>query len=214
LRNNSQKIIIRKEPFIIPIPKVIFPDYFTILFLRCEKRPFEHYSQTQGKDYEQNHFPRKVQRYNEGQLKGVRDFMPRIRPETDLRDCYEEISNYCREKKEPIFITRQGHGDLAIMSLEVYELLVQSMDIFRLDRLLQEGKVTEVSGAMNRINTASGNVRELSDAAAQKGEDMLQAAEDAGAGAREFLFRGAAQAKQDAPAGIGKSRQEFVKPKE
>lgn len=48
--------------------------------------------------------------------------MPQIRPITDLRNT-NEISELCHAKNEPIFITKNGYGDLVIMSMEVYEKL-------------------------------------------------------------------------------------------
>ena len=48
--------------------------------------------------------------------------MPHIRPITDLRNT-TEISELCHAKKEPIFITKNGYGDLVIMSIETYEAL-------------------------------------------------------------------------------------------
>jgi hypothetical protein len=37
--------------------------------------------------------------------------MPQIRPITDLRNT-NEISELCHAKKEPLFITKNGYGDL------------------------------------------------------------------------------------------------------
>ena len=48
--------------------------------------------------------------------------MPQIRPITDLRNT-TEISELCHARKEPIFITKNGYGDLVIMSMETYEAL-------------------------------------------------------------------------------------------
>lgn len=48
--------------------------------------------------------------------------MPQIRPITDLRNT-TEISELCHAKNEPIFITKNGYGDLVIMSMETYEAL-------------------------------------------------------------------------------------------
>lgn len=48
--------------------------------------------------------------------------MPQIRPITDLRNT-TEISELCHAKREPIFITKNGYGDLVIMSMETYEAL-------------------------------------------------------------------------------------------
>ncbi len=48
--------------------------------------------------------------------------MPQIRPITDLRNT-TEIAELCHAKDEPIFITKNGYGDLVIMSMETYEAL-------------------------------------------------------------------------------------------
>lgn len=50
--------------------------------------------------------------------------MPRIIPITDLRNT-TEISRICHEKNEPVFITKNGYGDMVIMSLETYEKLTE-----------------------------------------------------------------------------------------
>ncbi|MDD2401873.1 MAG: type II toxin-antitoxin system Phd/YefM family antitoxin, partial [Clostridia bacterium] len=50
--------------------------------------------------------------------------MPTIRPSSDLRNSYNEISEFCHKHKEPIYITRNGSGDLAVMSIETYERLI------------------------------------------------------------------------------------------
>lgn len=49
--------------------------------------------------------------------------MPQIRPITDLRNT-TEISDICHAKNEPVFITKNGYGDLVIMSIEAYDELV------------------------------------------------------------------------------------------
>ena len=51
--------------------------------------------------------------------------MPQIRPITDLRNT-NEISDICHSRKEPIFITKNGYGDLVIMSIETYEAMVET----------------------------------------------------------------------------------------
>lgn len=50
--------------------------------------------------------------------------MPQIRPISDLRNT-TEISNACHAKREPMFITKNGYGDLVIMSIETYEELLE-----------------------------------------------------------------------------------------
>ncbi|MGQ9778731.1 MAG: type II toxin-antitoxin system prevent-host-death family antitoxin [Bacillota bacterium] len=62
--------------------------------------------------------------------------MPVIRPSSDLRNRYNEISEFCHKYSEPVFITKNGHGDLAVMSIETFERLVGK---FELHKLLGEG---------------------------------------------------------------------------
>lgn len=49
--------------------------------------------------------------------------MPQIRPITDLRNT-NEISDICHAKNEPIFITKNGYGDLVVMSIQAYESML------------------------------------------------------------------------------------------
>jgi prevent-host-death family protein len=51
--------------------------------------------------------------------------MPQIRPITDLRNT-TEISNVCHAKREPVFITKNGYGDLVVMSMETYEEMLET----------------------------------------------------------------------------------------
>ena len=62
--------------------------------------------------------------------------MPTIRPSADLRNNYNEISEYCHKYTEPVFITRNGQGDLAVMSIETYELITGKIELYK---LLEEG---------------------------------------------------------------------------
>ena len=47
--------------------------------------------------------------------------MPNIRPISDLRNNTNEISEFCHNSREPIFITKNGLGDMVVMSIETYE---------------------------------------------------------------------------------------------
>lgn len=62
--------------------------------------------------------------------------MPTIRPSSDLRNKYVEISEYCHKYSEPVYITKNGQGDLAVMSIETYEKLVGKFELYK---LLDEG---------------------------------------------------------------------------
>ena len=58
--------------------------------------------------------------------------MPTIRPSADLRNNYNEISDFCHTYSEPVFITKNGKGDLAVMSMETYELLSGKLELYSL----------------------------------------------------------------------------------
>lgn len=47
--------------------------------------------------------------------------MPNIRPISDLRNHANEISDFCRQERQPVFITKNGVGDMVVMSIEAYE---------------------------------------------------------------------------------------------
>lgn len=57
--------------------------------------------------------------------------MPHIKSSTDLRNSYNEISKFCHEHEEPVFITKNGQGDLAVMSIEAYEMLNGKLELYR-----------------------------------------------------------------------------------
>ena len=80
--------------------------------------------------------------------------MPLIRSSADLRNGYNEISNLCHNYSEPVFITKNGKGDLAVMSIEAYEQLVGRFELYG---KLQEG--------MNDI--AQGNTKPFAEAIAE-----------------------------------------------
>lgn len=54
--------------------------------------------------------------------------MPRIIPIRDLRDT-GKMSEMCSASNEPIFITKNGYGDMVIMSMAVYEQRMARLEI-------------------------------------------------------------------------------------
>jgi len=56
--------------------------------------------------------------------------MPEIRKSADLRNNYGEISEFCHTYKEPVFITKNGQGDLAVMSIETYREIIGKLELY------------------------------------------------------------------------------------
>ena len=55
--------------------------------------------------------------------------MPQIIPIRDLKNT-SEISELCRTTGEPIFVTKNGYGDMVVMSMETYEKQMRLLDIY------------------------------------------------------------------------------------
>lgn len=77
--------------------------------------------------------------------------MPAIKSSADLRNNYNEISTFCHKYPEPVFITKNGKGDLAVMSIEAYEELSSRFELY-----------SQIKEGMDDI--ACGNTRSFTDA--------------------------------------------------
>jgi len=70
--------------------------------------------------------------------------MPHIRPVSDLRNNFADISRIVHETKEPVFLTKNGYGDMVVMSMEAYERkLFESEIYFKLKEAELEAKSTD-----------------------------------------------------------------------
>jgi PHD/YefM family antitoxin component YafN of YafNO toxin-antitoxin module len=58
--------------------------------------------------------------------------MPMIRPSSDLRNKYNEIAEFCHKYKEPVYLTKNGQGDLAVMSIDAFEQLLGRQELYGL----------------------------------------------------------------------------------
>ena len=56
--------------------------------------------------------------------------MPTIRPISDLRNSANEISDFCRQTRQPVYITRNGTGDMVVLSMEEYERQQALIDLY------------------------------------------------------------------------------------
>lgn len=57
--------------------------------------------------------------------------MPTIKPISDLRNNFNEISEICHKESEPVFITKNGQGDLVVMSMALYEKQQALLDLYQ-----------------------------------------------------------------------------------
>ena len=80
--------------------------------------------------------------------------MPKIIPIRDLRDT-GKMSELCNESQEPIFITKNGYGDMVIMSMSVYERTMARLKMHEkiLERKAQAdaGKLMDGLAAMETL---------------------------------------------------------------
>ena len=72
--------------------------------------------------------------------------MPKIIPIKDLKNT-SDISEMCHLSDEPIYVTKNGYGDMVIMSMESYESQMKRIkmyeDIETSEAQIKEGKVED-----------------------------------------------------------------------
>ena len=87
--------------------------------------------------------------------------MPRIQSSTDLRNNYNDISNFCNETHSPVFITKNGRGDLAVMSIQAYERLVGKHELYALLEVSEQdvtsGRTKSLKDVMNDLRKELGH---------------------------------------------------------
>jgi prevent-host-death family protein len=66
--------------------------------------------------------------------------MPTIKPISELRNNSSEISDFCRATREPVFITKNGIGDMVVMSIELNERQQAQLELY--------AKLTEAEAAI------------------------------------------------------------------
>lgn len=85
--------------------------------------------------------------------------MPQIIPIRDLEKT-NELSALCHESREPVFITKDGYGDMVIMSMETYEKTMFLNDLYRKleegERSISEGRVLDGFEALQAIREKHG----------------------------------------------------------
>jgi PHD/YefM family antitoxin component YafN of YafNO toxin-antitoxin module len=80
--------------------------------------------------------------------------MPKIIPIRDLKNT-SMISQMCHESDEPIFVTKNGYGDMVIMSMKMYEEKMFMSDVYRklnaAEEQFMEGKILDGDESLKNI---------------------------------------------------------------
>ena len=66
-----------------------------------------------------------------------------IRPSAAIRQNYNEIADLCRKTAEPVYLTKNGEGDLVVMSIDQFEYLNGSVEA-ALDAADRQAATTDV----------------------------------------------------------------------
>ncbi len=85
--------------------------------------------------------------------------MPQIIPIKDLKNT-GEISELCHSTDEPVFVTKNGYGDMVIMSMEMYE---RNMYLNTLYHKLDEAEQSIKKGAVMDAFDSIKSIREEND---------------------------------------------------
>lgn len=82
--------------------------------------------------------------------------MPQIIPIKDLKNT-SEISEKCHKSNEPIYITKNGYGDMVIMSMEIYENTMRMLSIYRdieiSEQQAENNQVMDARSALAKMRT-------------------------------------------------------------
>ncbi|MEA4963472.1 type II toxin-antitoxin system Phd/YefM family antitoxin [Lutispora sp.] len=70
--------------------------------------------------------------------------MPKILPISDLRNNFNAISEICHKEAQPVYITKNGKGDLVVMSLAYFQQLEARLDLYE---KLAVAEVEKANGA-------------------------------------------------------------------
>ena len=85
--------------------------------------------------------------------------MPQIIPIKDLKNT-AEISDMCHQAEEPIYVTKNGYGDMVIMSMETYESTMRQIamygDIEISEKQIEAGQVKDARAALRETRAKYG----------------------------------------------------------
>ena len=82
--------------------------------------------------------------------------MPQIIPIKDLKNT-SEISEMCHKADEPIYITKNGYGDMVIMSMEIYESAMRQLfmlqNIELSEKQIENGQIKDARTALTEMRS-------------------------------------------------------------
>ena len=84
--------------------------------------------------------------------------MPQIRPVSDLRNNFADISKVVHEMEEPVFLTKNGYGDMVVMSIEAYERM--NLDNYVSKKLKQASLEAKSTGVRYDFDDVAKEMRE------------------------------------------------------
>ena len=87
--------------------------------------------------------------------------MKNIRPVSDLRNNFAEISKIVHENNEPVFLTKNGYGDMVVLSMEAYENLQFESEVYA--KLLEAEREAEHSDKTYSTKEVLQALREITD---------------------------------------------------
>ncbi len=80
---------------------------------------------------------------------------PNIRPSSDLRNHYAEVSRECREARRPTVITVNGRGDTVLLGYEEYSRMQSEFELLSAladsERDVAEGRVSSLSTSFDTL---------------------------------------------------------------
>ena len=85
--------------------------------------------------------------------------MPQIIPIKDLKNT-SEISDMCHKTEEPIYVTKNGYGDMVIMSMDIYEAMMRQIATYRdieiSEKQIEAGQVKDTRAALKETRAKYG----------------------------------------------------------
>jgi PHD/YefM family antitoxin component YafN of YafNO toxin-antitoxin module len=100
--------------------------------------------------------------------------VPHIHPLSELRSNLNQLADICLKQDEPVFLTRKGHGELVLLSLEGYERMLQyQKQQETYDPDIEALWVREAETRYDQIKTGEVTCRSLEEALADARKELV-----------------------------------------